>query len=562
MNKDDSPPDIILTGGKIVTVDPGFSIAEAVAVSGNRISAIGKSVAIGALAGVETNVIDLAGRTVIPGLNDGHAHMDREGLKSVFPSLSGARSIRDIQDRIAALVTDAAPGDWILTMPVGEPPNYRGVPQNLKEGRFPTRWELDEVSPENPVYIRPIWGYWRYELPLVSVANSKALEIAGLDRNSVSPLESIQYGRDAGSRDLTGVFLEFTPAPIMELVDFPMMPRFTHDIRVAALKESMRIYNQTGTTSVYEGHGVADELIEAYRTVETDGDMTVRARLLASPSWSGLPKSKREPTLEDFAARFSGSGTGNNWLSLEGMHAALGPQAEEVLRAQARPYTGWSGFNYDFGLPPEEMTDYLVMAAEKGLRIATIGLGLLEHFEAVNKIVPIADKRWVMAHVARVTPEEIDRLAALGVVLTIHANEHVQNCTAEKIEAGPEDEIVPMNRMVEAGLHFALSTDNVPPSMFNPIWLAVGRHSSKIGAPVAVGQSISREAALRAATIEGAYLTLEENDKGSIEPGKLADLAVLSADPLICPEDDLKDITADLTMVGGRIVYEKSSQGS
>lgn len=549
--------DIVLTGGKVITVDGRFSIAEAVAVSGDRIAAVGAVAEIKRHTGAETQIIDLAGRTVIPGLIDGHAHMDREGLKSVFPSLAGARSIRDIQDRIAALVVDSAPGDWIVTMPIGEPPNYRGVPENLKEGRFPTRWELDEVAPDNPVYIRPIWGYWRYELPLVSVANSRALEIAGLDRHSQPALESIHYERDSGSGELTGVFLEHTPAPIMELVDFPMMPRFTHDIRVAGLRDSMRVYNRTGTTSVYEGHGVADELIAAYCAVEADRDMTVRARLLASPSWSGIPKSSISACLDDFAERFGGAGTGNDLLSFEGMHAALGPLPEEVLRAKARPYTGWSGFNYDFGLPREGMTDYLIMAAEKGLRIATIGLGLLEHFEAVNKVIPIADRRWVMAHVARATPEEIDRLAALGIVLTIHANEHIQSCTPEKIAAGSEDDIVPMNRMLDAGLHFALSTDNVPPSMFNPLWLSVSRYSNKIDGAVAQGQSISREAALRAATIEGAYLTFEEEEKGSLEPGKLADMAVLSADPLSCSEDALKDITADVTIVGGNIVFER-----
>lgn len=544
--------DLILTGGEVITVDPEFRIAQAVAIVGDRIAAVGSADEVAAVSGLDTRTIDLAGRTAIPGLIDGHAHMDREGLKTVFPSLAGASSIQDVQDRIAALVENASPGEWIVTMPVGEPPNYHGVPEKLKEGRYPTRWELDEVSPDNPVFIRPIWGYWRHEWPVVSVANSRALAAGGIDRDTEPASDLIEFDKDPATGELTGVIREDTPNPIVELTYFSGMPGFTHNIRVAGLKESMRIYNSTATTSVFEGHGAADEIIDAYLAVEAAGAATVRARLVASPSWSGVAEDEIEPTLAEFAARFGGTGRGSHWLSFDGIHAALGPRPADALRAQAKPYTGWSGFNYDFGLPAEGTTDYLIAAARHELRIASIGLELLEHFEAVNEVVPIADKRWVLAHVARATPDQIERLKRLGIVLTIHANEHIHGANADETDAH-----VPLQSMIEAGLHFALSTDNVPPSMFNPIWLAVTRRC-RAGGVVAPAQKISREAALRAATIEGAYLTFEEDQKGSIEPGKLADMAVLSDSPMTCPEDALKDITVDLTIVGGRVVYDRT----
>src|SRR5262249_27942594 len=175
-------PDLILFNGRIVTLDSALRVAEAVAVTADRITEVGGSADLRRLAGADARLVDLKGRAVIPGLVDGHAHMDREGLKTLYPSLAGARSIDDVLQRIEALVKAAAPGDWIVTMPLGDPPYYFDVPGNLREKRFPTRRDLDRVAPRNPVYIRSIWGYWRHTLPLVSIANSDALRLAGITR--------------------------------------------------------------------------------------------------------------------------------------------------------------------------------------------------------------------------------------------------------------------------------------------------------------------------------------------------------------------------------------------
>src|SRR5207253_1806683 len=185
-----------------------------------------------------------AGRAVMPGLIDAHAHMDREGLKSICPSLAGARSIDDVLQRIEALARGSAPGTWIVTMPLGDPPYYSDVPKNLAEGRFPTRWELDRVAPRNPVYIRAIWGYWRHTLPLVSIANSEALRRAGITRETVPPWEGVTIEKDPRGEP-TGVFVEETPVPLVELSLMATAPRFSHAERVRALRDSMRIYNAT-----------------------------------------------------------------------------------------------------------------------------------------------------------------------------------------------------------------------------------------------------------------------------------------------------------------------------
>ncbi|MEO2140931.1 MAG: amidohydrolase family protein, partial [bacterium] len=175
--RDTGKADIILHAGKVITVGNDDRIEQAVAVRGELIQAVGSDQDVLALAGPDTQVIDLRGRTVIPGIIDIHAHMDREGLKRIYPSLEGAMSMPEILSLIKQQVDQKRPGEWVTTMPVGDPPNYADMPANLQEGRFPDRWDLDKVSPNNPVYIRGTWTPWNVP-PSVAIANSMALQLA------------------------------------------------------------------------------------------------------------------------------------------------------------------------------------------------------------------------------------------------------------------------------------------------------------------------------------------------------------------------------------------------
>jgi len=232
---------LILRGGKVVTVDAQDRIASAFAVCDGRFVAVGSDAEISALAGEGTRIIEAQGRAVVPGLIDGHAHMDREGLKAlIYPSLGGCASIADICDRIADLVRAARPGDWIVTMPVGDPPNFFGVPDCLAEKRYPDRWDLDRVAPDNPVYIKSIWGPWRHVLPLVSIANTKALEAAGITADTPPPGPSVTIGRDPASGEPTGIFYEDTLYPLVELTLMRAAGGFSAYDRVRGLRESMR----------------------------------------------------------------------------------------------------------------------------------------------------------------------------------------------------------------------------------------------------------------------------------------------------------------------------------
>ena len=549
--------DLVLHGGRVITLDARSTVAEAIAIAGDRILAVGRDADIRALAGPAARVVDLGGRAVVPGLIDAHAHLDREGLKAAYPSLAGAASIDDVLQRIEALARETPPGEWIVTMPIGEPPEYRDVPNNLRERRFPTRFELDRVSPRHPVYIRSLWGYLRHTLPLVSIANSEALRRASVTAATLPPWAGIQIDKVWETGEPNGIFVEWTFMPVVELSLMACVPRFTRAQRVEGLRASMRIYNASATTSVFEGHGIADEVRAAYRDVAAAGQMTVRAQLLMSPSWGTSAKPPVE-RVDEWAKTFSGRGTGDAWLRLAGLFAEAGVTADNLVRARVSPYTGWAGFNYDAGLPREQLRDVLVAAARHDVRVGGIQPGLLDLYAEVDRIVSIRDRRWVLEHISVLSDDDISRIRDLGLVVTTHTNSYIAKqgaILAARVGPDAEDTIVPLRKLLDAGVTVALATDNVPPPLWNPIAQVVTRLDRFASRAIAPSQALTREEALRAATIAGAYLTFEEREKGTLETGKLADLAVLSDDPLTCDTARIAPIVAEMTIVGGRVVH-------
>ena len=550
---------LVLTYGKIITVNGRFDIAQAVAVEGERIIAVGSAAEITPLIGKETRVIDLAGRCAMPGLIDGHAHMDREGLKEALPSMAGLYAIKDIQVRLAELVARARPGEWIVTMPLGDPPEYEPSPRDFVDGRFPNRIDLDQVSPDNPVYIKPAWGYWRVGMPSVAVANSLALKLAGIDRNTQSPAGSVVIDRDATGQP-TGIFFDDNRMPILDFTLMRAAPAFDLATRIAALPRSMHIYNNVGTTSVYEGHGVARDVVEAYRRVNAAGQQTVRATLALSPAWQDASADTIPALVGDWARWLARTGTGDSWLRENGLYSEVDTSRENEIRQSVYPETGWAGFNYT-GLPREAMKVLLRECARSGIRVNGITPPTLELFAEASKEFPIQGQRWVMAHVTALTEAQINLVRDFGLVVTTHTNGYVWKSGAElaaRIGKDRENDAVPLRRLLDAGVPVSLGTDNVPVSLWYPVWQSVARLDRKTQTQVAPEQALTREEALRCATLGGAYLTFEENEKGSLEQGKLADIIVPSQDPLTCDLDKLRHTVADLTIVGGKVVYERT----
>lgn len=546
-------PSLILVNGKI-RGDAGSY--EAMAIAGNRIVALGRSGEIAALASTETECVDLAGRAVIAGLVDGHAHLDREGLKSVLPSLADCRSIEDIVARIAAIARRKKPGEWIITMPIGIPPTYEDVLAGIAEHRFPDRHDLDRAAPDNPVYIRSIWGYWRSTLPLVSIANSRALRLAGIDASTVAPAPSIEICRDADGEP-NGIFVETNKMPVVELSLMRRAPHFSASERAGALAASMQLYNRAGTTSVFEGHGIAAEVLDAYRQVRAEGRQTVRASMIFSPAWPSTSAEDCRALLKSWGHWLGGRGLGDAWLGMAGLYGEIDASVERELRSAAFPQTGWAGFHYNSSLPREALKEVLIEAARSGIRAVGILPNMLDLFAEVDKVAPLAGQRWVLGHVVSLTPDQVKQVADLGMAVTTHLTAYIYKRGSELVEKlGREraGEIVPLRSLREAGVPISFGSDNAPLSLFQSISLAVNRRD-RAGAIIAPEQALTREEALACATLGGAKLTFEDDEKGSIAIGKLADLAVLSADPLQCSADDLARIESVLTIVDGRVVY-------
>jgi len=244
---------------------------------------------------------------------------------------------------------------------------------------------------------------------------------------------------------------------------------------------------------------------------------------------------------------------------MSGLYVHVGRDRADELRASAAPYTGWAGFNAGHGLPRAQAKELLIHCAKNDIRAVMIGAGNLDLYEEVDREVALDGRRWVISHISTVSPRDIERIVRMGLVLTTHTNGYLYkglHVQAQRLPPERHGEIVPLRSLIDAGVKVSLATDNVPVSLFLPIWQSIARTSYRTQERIAPDQALSRGDALRCASANGAYLTFDEHKKGSLEPGKLADLAVLSADPLTAEEARIADIAALMTMAGGRIVYE------
>jgi predicted amidohydrolase YtcJ len=550
-------PEVLLHGGRVVTLDRGSRVAEAVAVRDGRIVAVGPAARLFPDAGPETRRIDLAGRTVVPGFMDAHPHMDREGLKTRggIP-IAGLASVAEIVDVVRQAAARAAPGEWIVLMPLGGPPgDYVSRPEQLREGRFPTRHDLDAAAPRNPVYIRAVWGWWSHR-PFPSVASSLALERAGVTRATPAPY-NVEILRDAEG-ELTGVFLERNYAPVLEYTLFACVPRFTREDRVEGVALGAAAYSAAGTTAAYEGHGLSPTVLAAYRETHAAGRLSVRMHAPLSVPSAVLDDAALRDLLHHQAGVASGRGLGDDLLRVEGITLDAADPRVAALIAAGYPYEQWAGHFYQ-ALSFDRFVALGTEAARLGLRVNCLVCYELEFvlraYEAIDREVPIRDRRWTAIHVVGASPDQLRRIKALGLVATVTPGfMHMASDRFGLDRLGAQG--TPLRALLDAGIPTALSTDNVPPSMVWALWEALARWDADSGRRLG-DSGLTREEALRLAVQGGHHLTWSEDRRGSLEVGKDADLVVLGGDPLTCAEDAIKDLPVDLTMVGGRIVHER-----
>jgi predicted amidohydrolase YtcJ len=554
-----APADIILINGRVLTFDDARPRAEAVAIAGERIAAVGGAEIVETWRGPATRLIDVDGACVIPGFNDAHAHMEREGLKQQRASLAGARSVGDILARIRTVAARAQPGEWIVTMPIGEPPHYFNALETLAEKRMPTRAELDETAPNNPVYIPGLFGNWGHP-PGHYALNSRALALNGITAKTCPRCAGVELRCDPVSGEPTGHIIEHNPRPTVEFDLLPAVPRFGFAERLAGLRRSIELYHACGTTSVYEGHGSAPETIAIYRRLWERGELTMRVGLVVSPTWADVAEARA--AMCDWLAYARGRGLGDPWLRISGVHIAYGGDATVAAVARANlPDTGWSGF-VEQAYTADEFREVCFLAAEHDLRLHTIVGDKLHEIvpvlEAINEKCPLAERRWVIEHIARARLEDLRALKRLGLcVTTIPTYVLWKGGRAYLDEPDGGDMVVAHRHMLDLGLPLAIATDNIPYDPFFTLWVTVARRERTSGRVIGPRQCLDAETALRLFTVAGAQLTFDEDWKGPLRPGFAADVAVLSDDPTKLDPDRLRELECRMTIVGGRVVHSE-----
>jgi predicted amidohydrolase YtcJ len=557
MTTDAAPASLILHGGTVRTLDARDRVATAIAVRGERIAAVGDDASALALRGPGTQVVDLAGRCVVPGFFDAHPHLDRLGLRArAGVPIAHCTSVAQIVDAVREAAARTPPGEWIVTLPMGAPPDgYFTEPSQLAEGRFPDRHDLDRAAPEHPVFIRSPWGWWS-RLPLPAVANSRAMALAGVGRDTPDPYR-IEIVRDA-SGEPTGVFLERNRAPTLEYVLFGCVPRFSWEDRLEGLRVGARLTVAAGTTAAYEGHGLTPALIDAYRQLAADDALPLRMHALLSVPSATFADAAIASQLDAWAPRLAGRGRATGLLREEGVCLDVADPQVAAILARGWPYEHWAGHFYQ-ALPQDRLVALGIEAARRGLRVSVLVCYELERvlqaFEAIDARVPIRELRWVAVHVTAATPRQIERIRALGLVATVTPGFMYRAPDRFGLRAlGAAG--TPIRALLDGGVPVALSTDGVPHSMLFATWEALARWDEDSGE--ALGDSgLSRTEALRLATVAGHVLTWDEARRGALAPGLDADLVVLDDDPVECPLERLPGLGVERTGVAGRVVHER-----
>jgi predicted amidohydrolase YtcJ len=522
-------PDTALVNGKIVTLDERSTIAEALAVRDGAIIAVGRSADIRGLAGPATRIIDLGGRTVIPGLIDSHMHAIRAALfYATEVNWIGARSIAEAMERIAAAARAARPGQWIIVA-------GGWTEQQFAERRRPTQSELLAAAPDHPVYIQLF-----YSAALMSPAGFKALNIAS--DADVPPRGKIE--RDTGGNP-TGWINGDNPT-ITALFDRLPLPSF--DESVAGTRQFFRELNRLGLTGISDPGGfnlTAASYLPLFR-VWQDRALTVRVIF-------SLFAQRPGKELEDYQnlTQMLPMGFGDDMLRFNGI-------GENVT---------WGMYNNDSPTEAQKQQYYEVAkwAASRGMTLTQHWSNdasvhhLLDVFERVNRDAPIAGLRWSIAHLNDGSVANFERMKALGVgwlmqdAMYFGGDTLIRTRGAEIARRTP-----PIKTAMNIGVHVGGGTDAHRVMSYNPFvslqWMIDGR--TVAGTPTRDADELpNREEALRLYTQGSAWFTRDDGRRGALTAGRLADLAVLTKEFASIPTDEIGSIESLLTMVGGRIVY-------
>lgn len=534
--------DLVLLNGNIVTVDPRNTIAEAVSIKDGRITQVGSNREIKALIDKKTEIIDLEEKTLLPGFVDAHAHLASTAVSlthMVSIHSPPIKSLQEILEKIREKAQQTSKGEWIIG---------RGCfiqPQKLIEKRYPNKYELDEVAPDHPVVLMAGMH--------LNMLNSRALELSGITNDSPQPPHG-HIWKDSETGEPTGL--------VGELFHILPIPKWNYEqVKQGVKTVSQKLFIQQGVTTIHE-IPYTPEILRIYQELISENDLQLRLRL--------YPVIQNQTDLDWLIGLGLRSGLGNEHLKLGGVKFFVDGGISGRGAAMYKPYNNDPENYGSLAFSPEKLTKLITLAHKAGFQLCLHACGdrgqdiALKTIENALNEKPKKDHRHRIEHAGNyhATTERINRLKNLGVIPA--PNPQMINSTGDFLKDYLGDRaqnLFSLKSLLNAGIKFPITSDSTgtQPEAANPlwgIWCAVARETYN-GKKLCPQEGVTIIDAIRMYTINAAYAGFEENIKGSIEPGKLADMIVLSDNILKVPVEKILEIEVEMTIINGKIVYEK-----
>ncbi len=544
------PADLILENGKIVTMNASLPEATAIAIRGDLIVAVGSRAAVWRHLGPSTKVIDLGGKLAVPGFIESHGHFTGIGRGRMDLDLTKARTWEEIVELVAKAARKARPGEWIRGRGWHQE-KWDRVPSPNVEG-FPTHHSLSRVSPDNPVLLTHASGH-------ATFVNARAMEIAAVTKATPNPAGG-EILHDAQGNP-TGAFRETASALVGRALSASLSRRTPAEIEAASRREielAVQECLSKGVTSFHDA-GASFRMIELYKKMADEGKLGVRLYVMVQGGTSELARNLEKYRL---------IGYGRQHLTVRAIKqfidGALGPRGAWLLKPYA-DLPASTGLNTT---PGQEISETARLALEHDFQLCVHAIGDRANRETLN-IIEAAfktasgkkDLRWRIEHAQHLSSPDIPRFASLGVIAAmqgIHCTSDAPYVIARLGVKRAEEGAYVWQKLMRTGAVICNGTD-APVEDVSPVacYYATVSRKLKDGTVFYGDQRMSRMEALRSYTLNGAYAAFEESMKGSLVPGKLADITVLSRDIIAIPEDEIPKAEVLYTIVGGKILYEK-----
>jgi predicted amidohydrolase YtcJ len=543
-------PTLILYNGNVHTVDNTDSIVQAVAIWDNVIVALGDDESVLSLAGPSTHTFDLQGRSLIPGIIDSHNHPWEAGKFFEGLVTFGIMSIDELKGAIRDRIGSLEPGQWLQ--------GGGFIETQFRENRMPNRWDLDEAAPDNPVVLERIFS--------ACVANSRALQLAGITSETADP-EGGEIDRDSSTGEPTGILHRSAKLLVRKAMPGPFgASSFGEaDGTEDSIRTALREYLKYGITGIVEP-GVSPAICKAYQRLYEKGELALRVNLM--PNWHGFALQQEREHMDRLIEEMGFyTGFGNEWLRLGALKMAIDGGLTSRTALKSWPYVDEELPRTDVPLRLDlaKLDEWVGKAHDSGWSVGIHVVGDIAQDKAVESIYKAYQRnpvklRHQIIHGYYPTPSALEQMAEAGIIAALQgafiygeADGYPGLLSEEK-----QRQFLPVKSYMRSGVTVALSTD-MPSAHHNPFW---GMYSTVTrkgmqGHQLGREECVSSLEALRMMTLNGAYLTGEERIKGSIEPGKLADMVVLDRDLLATTPEDLRHIQVDLTIIDGKVVYER-----